>query len=141
MNTSVTSATPTAPTAHADSVTSVFVRLKLALLRNGLRQSGGRRAAYIASAAVVLLFTALQLIGLIALRGHAHADALIVLLVAVLGLGWAVMPLFFPGGDETLDPTRLVMLPLRPRRWCGPCSWPRWSASVRCSRCACSSVR
>ncbi|MCZ9343205.1 transporter, partial [Streptomyces sp. TRM76130] len=34
---------------------------------------------------------------------------------AVLALGWAVMPLFWPGGDETLDPTRLVMLPLRPR--------------------------
>ncbi|GHB36988.1 transporter [Streptomyces viridiviolaceus] len=97
------------------SVTSVFVRLKLSLLRNGLRQSGGRRAAYIASAVVVLLFAALQLIGLIALRGFAHADSLVVLLVAVLGLGWAVMPLFFPGGDETLDPTRLVMLPLRPR--------------------------
>ena len=40
---------------------------------------------------------------------------MVVLLVAVLALGWAVMPLFFPGGDETLDPTRLVMLPLRPR--------------------------
>ncbi len=92
----------------------VFVRLKLSLLRNGLRQSGGRRAAYVASAALVLLFTALQLIGLIALRGYAHVDSLVVLLAAVLALGWAVMPLFFPGGDETLDPTRLVMLPLRP---------------------------
>ncbi|MBN0044977.1 transporter [Streptomyces actuosus] len=97
------------------SVTAVVVRLKLSLLRNGLRQSGGRRAAYVASAVVALLFAALQLVGLIALRGHAHADALVVVLAAVLGLGWAVMPLFFPGGDETLDPTRLVMLPLRPR--------------------------
>ncbi|MFJ9673126.1 transporter [Streptomyces sp. NPDC101221] len=106
------------PSASSDgavpSLTSVFVRLKLSLLRNGLRQSGGRRAAYIASAVVVLLFAALQLIGLVALRGYAHADALVVLLAAVLALGWAVMPLFFPGGDETLDPTRLVMLPLRP---------------------------
>jgi len=33
----------------------------------------------------------------------------------VLAVGWAVMPLFFPSGDETLDPSRLVMLPLRPR--------------------------
>lgn len=33
----------------------------------------------------------------------------------MLALGWAVMPLFFPSGDETLDPTRLVMLPLRPQ--------------------------
>ncbi|MGP2441342.1 transporter [Streptomyces sp. JW3] len=96
-------------------VTAVFVRLKLSLLRNGLRQSAGRRAAYVASAVVVLLVAALQLIGLIALRGHSHADALVVLLVTVLALGWAVLPLFFPSGDETLDPTRLVMLPLRPR--------------------------
>jgi ABC-2 type transport system permease protein len=102
------------PDGSGPSLTSVFVRLKLSLLRNGLRQSGGRRAAYIASAVVVLLFAALQLIGLIALRGYAHADALVVLLAAVLALGWAVMPLFFRGGDETLDPTRLVMLPLRP---------------------------
>ncbi|KAB1147236.1 transporter [Streptomyces luteolifulvus] len=96
-------------------ITPVVVRLKLSLLRNGLRQSGGRRAAYVASAIVTFLFAALQLIGLIALRGHAHAASVVVLLVAVLALGWAVMPLFFPGGDETLDPTRLVMLPLRPR--------------------------
>ncbi|NUO45851.1 MAG: transporter [Streptomyces sp.] len=96
-------------------VTAVVVRLKLSLLRNGLRQSGGRRAAYVASAVVTLLFAALQLIGLIALRGNEHAGSLVVLLVVVLAAGWAVMPLFFPGGDETLDPTRLVMLPLRPR--------------------------
>ncbi|MFG3250668.1 transporter [Streptomyces sp. NPDC048187] len=105
---------PGAPRGSAPSLTSVFVRLKLSLLRNGLRQSGGRRAAYIASAVLVLLFAALQLVGLIALRGYAHVDALVVLLTAVLAVGWAVMPLFFPGGDETLDPTRLVMLPLRP---------------------------
>ncbi|RMB83260.1 transporter [Streptomyces shenzhenensis] len=96
-------------------VTATVVRLKLSLLRNGLRQSGGRRAAFIASAVVALLFAALQLLGLLALRGHAHADAVAVLGTAVLALGWAVLPLFFPSGDETLDPTRLVMLPLRPR--------------------------
>lgn len=97
------------------SITPVVVRLKLSLLRNGLRQSGGRRAAYVASAVVALLFAALQLIGLISLRGNTHAASVVVILVAVLGLGWAVMPVFFPTGDETLDPTRLVMLPLRPQ--------------------------
>ncbi|MBQ0829344.1 transporter [Streptomyces tagetis] len=111
--TAATAPGPAAPTAA--SLTPVLVRLKLSLLRNGLRQSGGRTAAWIASAVVVLLFTVLQTLGLIALRGHAHADALIVLMAAVLGLGWAVMPLFFNSGDETLDPTRLVMLPLRPQ--------------------------
>ena len=107
-------------------LTSTVVRLKLSLLRNGLRQSGGRRAAYAASGVFALLVAALQLTGLVALRGHPHADSLVVLLAAVLGLGWAVMPLFFPGGDETLDPTRLVMLPLRPR----PLVWALLMASL-----------
>ncbi|MFD0315698.1 transporter [Streptomyces flavalbus] len=97
------------------SATATLVRLKLSLLRNGLRRSGGRRAAYIASGVFALLVAAGQLLGLVLLRGDAHADAVVVLLTALLALGWAVMPLFFPGGDETLDPTRLVMLPLRPR--------------------------
>ncbi|EPH43899.1 transporter [Streptomyces aurantiacus] len=110
----------TAPGGHpgpapSTGLTPVFVRLKLSLLRNGLRQSSGRRAAYVASAVVALLFAALQLLGLILLRGNEHAATVSVILVAVLALGWAVMPLFFPSGDETLDPTRLVMLPLRPR--------------------------
>ncbi|MEF3112579.1 transporter [Streptomyces chrestomyceticus] len=107
---------PGAPhTAPATSLTPVFVRLKLSLLRNGLRQSSGRTVAYVASLVVSLLCAAGVLLGLIALRGVDHASALGVLLAAVLTLGWAAMPLFFPSGDETLDPTRLVMLPLRPR--------------------------
>ncbi|TJZ52941.1 transporter [Streptomyces piniterrae] len=101
--------------AAAPSLTSVFVRLKLSLLRNGLRQSTGRTVAYVASIAVGLVFAAGAVLGLIALRGNAHVGALVVLLTGILTLGWAVMPLFFPAGDETLDPTRLVMLPLRPR--------------------------
>ncbi|MFD0418088.1 transporter [Streptomyces sp. NPDC127108] len=106
---------PAAAAAPSTGLTPVFVRLKLSLLRNGLRQSSGRRAAYVASAVVALLFAALQLLGLILLRGNEHAATVSIILVAVLALGWAVMPLFFPSGDETLDPTRLVMLPLRPR--------------------------
>ncbi|MEW2530045.1 transporter [Streptomyces sp. NPDC047071] len=106
----------TAPLAPVETgLIPVFVRLKLSLLRNGLRQSSGRRAAYTASAVLALLVAALQLLGLVLLRGDPHAATVSILLVAVLALGWAVLPLFFPSGDETLDPTRLVMLPLRPR--------------------------
>ncbi|MFE4061842.1 transporter, partial [Streptomyces sp. NPDC059096] len=106
-------AVPSGPA--APSLTPVFVRLKLSLLRNGLRQSSGRTAAYVATVVLVLLFTAAQVLGLVLLRSTAHVGTVVVLLTAVLALGWAVMPLFFPSGDETLDPTRLVMLPLRPR--------------------------
>lgn len=97
------------------SVELTLARLKLSLLRNGLRQSAGRQAAFVVSVVVSLLFAAAQLVGLLALRGHAHVDAVAVLLTALLAAGWAVMPLLFPGADETLDPTRLVMLPLQPR--------------------------
>ncbi|GHB42594.1 transporter [Streptomyces xanthochromogenes] len=110
-----TSPKASAASPSASALTPVFVRLKLSLLRNGLRQSGGRRAAYITSAVLVLLFAALQLLGLILLHGTEHAATLAVLVVALMAVGWTVMPLFFPSGDETLDPTRLVMLPLRPQ--------------------------
>ena len=93
----------------------VFVRLKLTLLRNGLRQSAGRRAAYITSIVFAALFAASQLLGLILLRGNEHVASVVVLTAGVLAIAWAVMPLFFAAGDETLDPSRLVMLPLRPR--------------------------
>ncbi|GHG65403.1 transporter [Streptomyces griseocarneus] len=116
-----TAAVPSAPSAPAapsaaavPSTTAVFVRLKLSLLRNGLRQSTGRKAVWITSVVLVSLYAALQVLGLIVLRGHAHVGALSVCMAALLAFGWAVMPLFFPGGDETMDPTRLVMLPLRP---------------------------
>ncbi|MEU1801049.1 transporter [Streptomyces sp. NPDC019937] len=108
-------AAPAPPAAPTGSPLPVFVRLKLSLMRNGLRQSAGRRAAYITSFVITVLFALLQLLGLVLLRGHDDADTLVTVLAAVLALGWAVMPLFFPSGDETLDPTRLVMLPLRPR--------------------------
>ncbi|WDG29483.1 transporter [Streptomyces sp. CA-278952] len=107
----VTSAAPAAPTT---GLTPIFVRLKLTLLRNGLRQSSGRKAVFITSLVFTLLLAAGQVLGLVLLRGNEHAGTVVVLLTGVVALGWAVLPLFFPSGDDTLDPTRLVMLPLRP---------------------------
>jgi ABC-2 type transport system permease protein len=106
---------PAASGARGGAITPVMVRLKLSLLRNGLRQSAKRRVAYLISILVVLLFATLQVTGLVLLRGSSHAATIAVLLVALLAIGWAVLPLFFPSGDETLDPTRLAMLPLHPR--------------------------
>ncbi len=106
--------TAAAPAPPATGLTSTFVRLKLTLLRNGLRQSSGRKAAFVASLVFALLVAAGQVLALVLLRGNANAGTVVVLLTAVVALGWAVLPLFFPSGDDTLDPTRLVMLPLRP---------------------------
>ncbi|MDT9690515.1 transporter [Streptomyces sp. P9(2023)] len=112
----MTTATTTATAAAApDSLTSVFVRLKWSLLRNGLRQSAGRTAAYVTSIVFSALFGAALLLGFVLLRGYADADSIAILLTGFLALSWTVMPLFVPSGDETLDPSRLVMLPLHPR--------------------------
>ncbi|RKN41884.1 transporter [Streptomyces hoynatensis] len=100
-------------------MTATFVRLKLSLLRNGLRQSTGRSAAFLGSVLVALLFGGLGLLGLVALRGHAYAEDVGIALVAVVALGWTFMPMFVGGGDETLDPGRLAMLPLPPRTLLG----------------------
>ncbi|MFB7591264.1 transporter [Streptomyces sp. NPDC056169] len=110
--------TATAPSTAASpvpSLTSTFVRLKLSLLKNGLRQSGGRTAAYIVSIVFGVLFAAGMVLASVLLRGSSSAGTIAVLLTGTLALAWTFMPLFVPSGDETLDPSRLVMLPLRPR--------------------------
>ncbi|MCL2734949.1 MAG: transporter [Actinomycetia bacterium] len=103
------------PAGRAPSVVPVFIRLKLSVLRNGLRQSRGRTVGWAIGVAFSMLYALGLGAGMIALRGNDYAPAAAVTLSLVLGLGWAVMPLFFFGGDDTLDPTRLTMLPLRPR--------------------------
>ncbi|MEU6300668.1 transporter [Streptomyces erythrochromogenes] len=107
--------TGTAPSATPPALTPIFLRIKLSLLRNGLKGSSKRKAAYFSTLAFALVVGFFMTLGLGLLHGHAHAGTVVVLLAAVLALGWAFMPLFFPTGDETLDPSRLVMLPLRPR--------------------------
>ncbi|MFF2190226.1 collagen-like protein [Streptomyces sp. NPDC058155] len=115
----VGSGTTPVATLGTRALAPVFVRLKLSLLRNGLRQSSGRTAAYVVSVVFALLIAAGQLLGLILLRGNDGAGTLVVMLTAIVALGWAMLPLFFPSGDETLDPSRLVMLPLRPHALIG----------------------
>ncbi|MEV6249326.1 transporter [Streptomyces sp. NPDC051742] len=110
-----TSTAPASAPSTVPSLTSVFVHLKLSLLRNGLKQSSGRTAVYIVSIVFGVLFAAAMVLGFVVLRGSADAATIAVLLTGVVALSWAVMPLFVPGGDETLDPSRLVMLPLNPR--------------------------
>lgn len=104
-----------ASAAASVNITPIFVRLKLSLLRNGLKGSSKRKAAYFGALAFALVIAFFTTLGLALLRGNAHAGTVVVLLAAVMALCWTFVPLFFPTGDETLDPSRLVMLPLRPR--------------------------
>ncbi|MFJ6214344.1 transporter [Streptomyces sp. NPDC092296] len=101
-------------TRRADRETArVLVSLKLRLLRNGLRR-GGRGAAYVLGSLVGLLVAAGLAAGLVGLRGHAGAADAGLVLAGALALGWAAQPLYLFTSDESSDPTRLTMLPLRP---------------------------
>ncbi|MDT0268209.1 transporter [Streptomyces sp. DSM 44915] len=103
-----------APALGAGSITGVFVRLKLSLLRNGMRQSSGKSAAFVGSLVLAVLVGALGLLAMVALRQSAYGPDAGVVLTVMIAVGWLFLPLFI-GVDETLDPGRLAMLPLRPR--------------------------
>ncbi|MFJ4849490.1 transporter [Streptomyces sp. NPDC088733] len=96
-------------------MTGTFVRLKLSVIRNGLRQSTGRTVGWIVGTLVALMYAFGVTVGLVVLHGHDYAPVAAVAAGTVLAVAWTAMPLFVFGGDETLDPTRLAMLPLRPR--------------------------
>lgn len=92
---------------------AVFLKLKLALLRNRFKQSGSALVQLIVGVIVVLVFVGAVVMALLATRfsGQNATDVLVVLQV-LQALGWAVSPLLAFGVDETLDPSRFALLPL-----------------------------
>ncbi|MFF2043928.1 transporter [Kitasatospora sp. NPDC058170] len=95
-------------------VVRTLVSLKLRLLRNGLRRSPGRTAVYVVGSVLGLLFAGGIAVAFAFLGRFEGAGDAGVMLVGVLTIGWAALPLFLFSSDESSDPTRLTMLPLRP---------------------------
>ncbi len=89
-----------------------FARLKLRLLRNVLRTSDGLGLVVFTFAAVVLGASSAVWIRTVRLD---IAIAAAPVLTAGLLLGWALAPLMFGASDETIDPHRLALFPLRTR--------------------------
>ncbi|MFC7547066.1 ABC transporter permease [Plantactinospora sp. GCM10030261] len=95
-----------------------FVRLKLRVMGNNFRGQRWRIALYVIGLLFGLWFAAMGFLGFAAPGLADRAD--IAMLVAALGgavlvLGWLFLPLVFFGVDETLDPARFALLPLRRR--------------------------
>jgi ABC-2 type transport system permease protein len=92
-----------------------FARLKLRLLRNGMRGQTGKTVLFVLGLVVGLFFGVSALIGLGA-TGEASTDVgLVVASFTGTGLllAWSLIPLLFFGVDETIDPARFALLPLR----------------------------
>ena len=95
-----------------------LVRLKLSLLRNGLRRSVPQLVGMAVAALYALGVTAVCVGGLVTLRFAGDADlarSLVVVLGSAVTLGWLVVPVLFTGVDQTLDPLRFATFAV-PRR-------------------------
>ena len=91
----------------------VLVRLKLRLLRNGLRGNALRAIAFILGCAYALAIGTAIAAGFLSLQHRIEDLVVVAELVAVAAvLGWSALPLLGFGSDETLDPSRLALLPL-----------------------------
>ncbi len=94
-----------------------FARLKLRLVRNGLRAP--QYAIVFGLGAVgagVLALAGFATLSL--LRNNANAADTTLVIFAAVTLLWTVVPLLGFGTDETLDPQRLALLPLTPGQLC-----------------------
>jgi ABC-2 type transport system permease protein len=96
-------------------VVALLVRLKLTLLRNSLRRSVWRTVGLIIGLVYGLGIVAGVLAGLVALRWTSDTLTGDVTVVAFTGLtiGWPLMSLLVFGVDETVDPARFALLPVR----------------------------
>lgn len=96
---------------------AVLVRLKLTLLRNGLRRSVWRTVGLVLGLIYGLGVVAAALLGLAALRltSVALTADVTVLAFSLLTLGWLGFSVLLFGVDETLDPATFALLPLRAR--------------------------
>lgn len=92
-----------------------FVTLKLRLMAGALRGSPARLAGLIVAGVAALYATPAAFALLAALHGRPVAASTGVVVFTVAAVSWTVLPLFTFGTDETLDPARLALLPLRPR--------------------------
>jgi ABC-2 type transport system permease protein len=96
-------------------VVKILVRLKLTLLANSLRRSVWRTVGLIVGLIYALGAVLAVLVGLVALRFGSPALTADVTVVAFSGLtlAWLLMSLLVFGVDETVDPARFALLPVR----------------------------
>ncbi|SDV00015.1 ABC-2 type transport system permease protein [Microlunatus sagamiharensis] len=96
---------------------ALLVGLKLTLLRNSLRRSTWRTVGLVLAAVYALGVVAAVYAGLVALRWTSTATTgqVTVPVYAGLTLGWLMLSLLVFGVDETVDPARFALLPVRAR--------------------------
>lgn len=88
------------------------VRLRWRLSTNRLHRRGKRTRRLVLLAAVGYTAANVLVLGLARYASDDEAAATVILLMASMALGWVFGPVLIGGVDETVDPTRLALLPL-----------------------------
>lgn len=96
------------------AIAATFLQLKLALIRGGFRVDSKRKNLAILGWIYGGVLTLGAVITLVAAAHTGHAKTAVVGIYATLFFGWTFFPLLGFANDETLDPSRLALLPLRP---------------------------
>jgi ABC-2 type transport system permease protein len=96
-------------------VVALLVRLKLTLLKNSLKRSTWRTVGLIIAIIYALGAVVLVIAGLVGLRlaSLALTADVTVIAYAALSLGWLLMSMLVFGVDETIDPAKFALLPVR----------------------------
>ena len=96
---------------------ALLVRLKLTLLRNSLRRSVWRTVGLVLGLVYALGLVVAAVVGLVGLRWVSSelTGDLTVLAFSFLTVGWLTLSLLVFGMDETVDPSKFALLPVRAR--------------------------
>lgn len=93
---------------------AALVRLRLLVLRNTLRRQTAQLVAVVIGAIYGLFVLVAVVIGLflLDLAPVSVVRTVVVLVGAIVVLGWTILPLVATGIDETLEPSRLAVYPI-----------------------------
>lgn len=92
-----------------------FVRLRLRVFVNGLtRGSGAQRALSIVGLGFGLVLGVVGAMLFVAARGSTNVGSAALLFGGLSALGWLIFPVLLFSSDNTVDPLRFSLLPLRP---------------------------
>ncbi|WP_214320892.1 hypothetical protein [Nonomuraea sediminis] len=97
---------------------ALFAQLKLRLLAGNLRADTQRKIGFIFTLilAIGLAGLGFLLMSLLRLAPHDVAAQIVIVVYTFMLIGWIVVPLLAFGLDDTLDPARLSLFPLRTRQ-------------------------
>jgi len=96
-------------------VVALLVRLKLTLLKNSLKRSLWRTVGLIIALLYALGIVVVVLAAMVGLRYTSLALTADITVIAYTGLtlGWLLMSMLVFGVDETIDPAKFALLPVR----------------------------